>query len=54
MKGTKRFCKLLEDTSKGVHFYIFTKKSTPSKENFNIYAKLLITHILCTRTTPEA
>ena len=53
----------MEDISKGVRFYkaaalqfslyIFTKKNTPSEENFHGYAKILITHILCRRTTPE-
>ena len=55
MKGTKRFCTFLEDTSvMKFGFYIFTKKSTPPKEKFNIYANIRVTHILYTRTTPEA
>ena len=34
--------------------YIFTKKRTPSEENFNNYAKILITPILYRGTTREA
>ena len=33
---------------------MFTKKSTPSARNFNVYTKILITRIMYTRTTPEA
>ena len=33
---------------------MFIKKSSPSEETFNADAKILITHILCTRATPEA
>ena len=60
MEDTKIFCKFLEDISKRVRFYnppsayIFTKRSTPSEENFNDYAKILITPILYKRTTTEA
>ena len=63
MEGTKNFSKFLEDMSKGVRCccssccssaYMFIKKSTLSEENFNAYAKILITHILCIRTTSEA
>ena len=59
MEDTKNFCKFLEDISKGVWFYkfaalLFTKKSTPSEENFNGYAKILITRILYRRKTPDA
>ena len=55
MKGTKNFCKFIEDISKGVRFYeaaalqpicLLKKKNSPSEENFNDYAKILITHIL--------
>ena len=50
MEGTKIFCKSLKDISKEYRFYkavapqpiYFTKKSTPSKKNFNDYAKILI------------
>ena len=34
--------------------YIFIKKRTPSKENFNNYAKILITLVLYRGTTREA
>ena len=34
--------------------YIFTKKRTPSEENFNNYAKILITPVLNGGTTGEA
>ena len=33
---------------------MFTKKNTPSEENFNGYAKILMAHMLYRRTTPEA
>ena len=33
--------------------YIFTKKRTPGKENFNNYCKILITPILHSGTTQE-
>ena len=52
MEDTKIFCKFLEVISKRVRFYkppsayIFTKRNTPSEENFNDYAKILITPIL--------
>ena len=54
--------KSLEDISKGVRFYnafalqpiYILKKSIYSKENFNGHAKIIITHILYRRTTPEA
>ena len=34
--------------------YIFTKKRTPSEENFNNYAKILITPLVYRGTTREA
>ena len=51
----------LKDISKWVQFYkaaavqanIFAKKRTPSEENFNNYAKILITPILHRGTTWE-
>ena len=62
MEGTNFFCKCLEYISKRVRFYkaatlrsiMFTKRSISSEENFNGHAKILITHILYRRTTPEA
>ena len=62
MEDMKNFCKFLEDVSKGVRFYkavafqpmYLLKKSIPSEENFNGHAKILITHILHRRITPEA
>ena len=61
MKGTKKFCKFLEDISKGVRFYkaaalqpvYIYQKEHSSEENFHGYAKILIRDILCRRTTPE-
>ena len=38
----------------GSSAYLFTKKRTPSEENFNNYAKILITPILNRGTTREA
>ena len=63
MKGTNYFCKLVEDISKGVRLfrlfrlccssaYMFTIKCTPSKENFNDYAKIPVAPILYRKTTP--
>ena len=38
----------------GSSAYIFTKKRTPSEENFNNYARILITSMLYRGTTLEA
>ena len=62
MEGTKNYWNLLEDISKGIRFYkaaalqpiYLLKKSTPSKENFNDYAKIQSAPTLYRRTTPEA
>ena len=62
MEGTKSFGKFLVDISKEVRFYkydapqpiYFLKKSMHSEENFNGQTKVLITHIVYRRTTPEA